>query len=321
MKEKFDKTELLGATRQILSQIAIWTEYLYDAGASGRLVGNLPGIGDDSEREWTASGCAGPIIEKSIVLRNVGRVIDCFNSNVWNGDVDNLNSTYSALTPFHRLLKKSAALTSAVDYALDSDAVSSTYLILEIFYVRVKLEVNRDELELKELATIAGLAVKTVRMAAIGQDKNPELVTIKDGSRTYVKAEEAIRWLATKNVGFKPIEWFKEKLLPSYRPSNLSELGLYLRTLREKTNQSVSELGSHLGWEERIINEYSAIENGAETSDLSLFTIEKVMRLSQLLCPPESRELVRVIDRVIHPRLLEMKIAELLTNATGLKGE
>lgn len=317
MKERFKKAELLGATRRILFEIGVWTEKLYDANASSRLVGDLAGTGPKSDADWKVTGSAGPIIEQSIVIEHLGRVIDCLNANAWHGDSTALNTTYRELTPIHGLLESSSVVMSAIDDAIDPDAASSVYQVLETFYVRVKLEQDHDDLELRELATIAGLAEKTVRMAAIGQDKSPDLVTFKDGSRTYVTAEEASRWLTTKNANYRPINWPADQPLRPVDPRGMDELGPYLRTLRDKANLSLTELGSRLGWDEKASDAYSAIENGTPTSDLSSLSLEVVMRLAQALCPSESGELVRIIDGVIHPRLLELRIAELMPNSTG----
>ena len=317
MTEKFKKAELLGATRRILTEIADWTESLFDSGAGERLIGTSTRTGSKSDKDWNVTGSAGSVIERSIVVGHIGRVIDCLNTNVWHGDPSSLNATYAELTPFHGVLESNSALMSAVDDAIDQATASSVLQVLDIFFARVKLESHHEVLELPELAVIAGLAEKTVRMAAIGQDRNPDLVTFKDGSRTFVKPEEASRWLATKNVDYRPINWSEEQFLPPVDPKDMDELGPYLRILREKLNESPADLGLRLGWSETTIEAYIAVEEGRAHNNLVLFTFELLVQLAQALCPAESSDLLRILDRVIHPRLLEMKIAQQMPSSTG----
>ena len=154
-------------------------------------------------------------------------------------------------------------------------------------------------------------------MAAIGQDKNPDLVTFKEGSRTYVTREEARRWLNTKSIDYRPTEYSDEQFLPPLDPKNMDELGPYLRMLREKANQSVADIASRFGWDEKTADAFSAIEEGAFEIDLTLLTFEAIMQLGQAICPSESSELVRVIDRVVHSQILEMKISKQMPSSAG----
>ena len=315
MKEKFEKAELLGATRKILADIATWTENLYDAGVSERLIGVLPEF--ESNKDWNVTGSGGPVIERSIIVGHVGRAFDYLNTNVWHGDPSNLWSTLKELTPLYGLLESPFAIIDPTENAIHAEAAASVFHILEEFFARVNFEFEDEALELKELATIAGLAEKTVRMAAVGQDRNPDLVTFKVGSRTYVSIEESRRWLATKKIDYRPTEYSDEQFLPPVDPKTMDELGPYLRTIREKVNLPIDEVGSRLGWDETTLEAYRAIEEGAGDIDLTSITLEVVMQLGQAICPSESSELVRVIDRVLHPHLLEMKISKLMPSSTG----
>lgn len=317
MIEKFEKSKLIGDTRRILYEIAAWTENLYDANAPSRLIGDLPDNASAADSDWETTGSAGPVIERSVIIGHVGRVIDCLNTNRWHGDPSNLYLTYRELTPLHGLLESSSVLMSPVDYAVDPDAASSVFNILEIFFARVKLELDHEPLELKELAAIAGLAKKTVRMAAIGQDKNPDLVTFKDGSRTYVKSEEAIRWLAKKDADYRPIDWSEDQLLPPVDPKNVDELGPYLRDLREQSSLTVADLGSRLGWGQKTIQAYEALENVDKNFDADEISFDETMQLSQAICPSESADLIRIVDRILHPIILEKKLSEQLPSSAG----
>ncbi len=91
----------------------------------------------------------------------------------------------------------------------------------------------------------------------------------------------------------------------------------YLRILREKLNESPADLGLRLGWTETTIEAFIAIEESRSSINLALFTFELLVQLAQALCPAESSDLVRILDRVIHPQLLEMKIAQQMPSSAG----
>jgi hypothetical protein len=315
MKEKFEKAKLLGATRGILVDIAVWAEDLYDAGVSERLIGTLPDSA--SEKDWNGTGSAGPIIERSIVIGHMGRVIDYLNTNVWHGDPSNLWSTLKELMALYGVLESPSAFIGETDNAIKAEAAAAVFYALEEFFARVNFEFEDEALELKELAVIAGLAEKTVRMAAVGQDKNPDLVTFKIGTRTYVTPAEARRWMATKKIDYRPTEYSEDQFLPPVDPKDIEELGPFLRTLREKTNQTTVAVGSRLGWNENTLKAYEALENGGKDLVPTEFSFDVIMQLAQVICPSESAELIRIIDRVLHPILLERKLSDQLPSSTG----
>lgn len=346
MKDKFSKAELLGATRQILTEIAAWTDMLYGAGAAERLINTKPGRDLDWDdggiasfielscavkpRDWSISGSAGSVIERSLVLKHMGRVFDYLNSNIWHGDSNDFSNAKLELTPFHDLLDgawsghgpaRKVALSYAIDDAVDQQVAASVFQVLKIFFARVHFEIESNqenesgELTLSELASISGLAEKTVRMAAVGQDKNPDLVTFKEGRWTFVRIEEARRWLASKNIDYRPPEFTKRHLLPPVEPENLGELGAYLRTVREYSEIHMDDLGTLLGWDETMIKAYEKLEDGAVDIDLTRFSLEVVMQLTQAICPAENTKLIRIIDRVIHPLLLEVQIEQSFSNS------
>ena len=83
MIEKFEKSKLIGDARRILYEIAVWTENLYDANAPSRLIGDLPEKSSAADRDWETNGSTGPVIERSVIIGHISRVVDCLNANRW----------------------------------------------------------------------------------------------------------------------------------------------------------------------------------------------------------------------------------------------
>ena len=177
MKEKFPKTELLGATRQILTEIAAWTDTLFNTGAAERLIGMKPGKDPEWDdggvisclernfavkpRDWTSPGSAGQIIEQSLVVKQFARVIDYLNTNTWHGESVDFFNTKLELTPFRDLIARNwsgrgidrgAALNYSIDDAIDPQVASTLVKVLKIFSARANFETDQSEMKISELA-------------------------------------------------------------------------------------------------------------------------------------------------------------------------
>jgi hypothetical protein len=333
VKDKHSKPEILGATRQILTEVAAWTENLFGPGAAERITGMPPGRDvevDDCgvtsyvelsqavmKREWKDPDCAGSIIEKSNTLKLVAKVVDFLNTNSWDGDEDDLWLTYIALFPLLMLLEDNwhtrkgeihMALQYAVDSALDSNNAEKLYSVLKTFAIRAVLHKEKSELTISELAFISGLAEKTVRMAAVGRNKNPDLVTYKDGSTIYIPIEEARRWMASKSIECPPPNFIKDSALPLVEPETLPELGNFLWRARKAKNISTDTLASELNWTKKKLKAYSEIEDGEVSESLLQFTPSELLALAKKLVPDYPEDLLRMMDKVIHPIQLTIAI-------------
>jgi len=334
MKEKFPKTELLGATRQILTEIAAWTDTLFSAGAAEHLIGMNPGRDPEWEdpgvsswierteavrtRDWNEAGCAGQIIEHSRVLNLVSKVIDYLNTNTWQGDAEDLWKSFIELFPLHCLLEGNwqtrqgdlviTMCYGSGDSAIDREAAEKLFRAIKVFSARANFEYCREEITISELASISGLAEKTVRMAAIGQDKNPDLTIFKSGRMTLVTIEEAHRWMASKNIGYRPTVYTSKTSLPPVEPTSVSELGVYLRRIRESSEIDYESLTTLTQWQESMMQTYRKLESGVVDEDLNQFSTKDLVLLAQTILPERSKELVRIIDKVIHPIQLDFQI-------------
>jgi hypothetical protein len=147
-------------------------------------------------------------------------------------------------------------------------------------------------------------------MAAIGQNKNPDLVTFKDGHFTFVTIEEAHRWMASKNIDYRSPDYTESNSLPPVDPTNLGELGTYLWRTRKARNLEIDALATQLRWNKSMVRDYRELEEGGVEINLDRFSVKAVMQIAQTICPPESRKLVHVIDRIIHPLQLEKHIEQ-----------
>ena len=308
MKNQFSKSKILGATRKILHDLARWTVSVFDEKSTFRLIGLDPIADPDLSVDWSEAGAAGMVVEQSTPLACVGRAVDYLNTNVWHGDPSNLTKTVLALISLGAVVNSPEAFLNEFEVSeIDQDAIDTVKTVLDIFLAREFLEQGLP-LEVSHLALITGLAEKTIRMAAVGRDHDPDLVTYKDGQRTLIAPEEAIRWMAKKNIDYAPIKYSEAGTLPPVDPQNLTELGQCLREYRETTDLSISELTARIGWTPEMTSSYDALESGSGNIDPTMFDLDTIITLARVLCPAECAEMAKIIDHVIHPLLLEAQL-------------
>lgn len=114
---------------------------------------------------------------------------------------------------------------------------------------------------LPRIALLADLSEKSVRMAATGRDRNPDLQTYKDGTQTLVKAEEAERWLRSR-PSYKSTQIHGEiaSISPIARTNH--QAAQLLRSYREHATISHEQLGNRMEWSPHQLAMYAQLEGG-----------------------------------------------------------
>lgn len=117
------------------------------------------------------------------------------------------------------------------------------------------LEMNLD---FGQIALLAEVDERTVRNAASGKGPN-QLATIKVGSKTLVRPEDALNWLKTR-PSFRPTVFYTTKGDQSF--SNATEFGQFLVTAREELGMDRAQLLHRLGWPEEKGGYLANLEHG-----------------------------------------------------------
>lgn len=124
---------------------------------------------------------------------------------------------------------------------------------------------------LKDLAYLAGIDEKSIRNMATPKAKNP-LKTVKHGSRTFVEMEVAKEWLRQR--GFKETEFRSrnsERDISITGFLSSTDLGAYVREMRERSKMTVSELASRMIRSDAAVK-ISQLEQGIWSFEVSFFT-------------------------------------------------
>lgn len=301
------------ALRRSLLRLAAWTNLIFDGDSGRRLIGQpLPPDGVLFNRNLEThrdAGSAGDVIERSIVFRTAMRAEHFVTTGEWQGTFDELRTALQSIGPFHKLL--GGALIDPYGEAIleyeDEDLLRD---VLNRFEARFAL-LFQQSLSLKELASLSGLSEKTVRMAAMGRDRNPELATYKDGTATRVTVKEAERWLRTKS-SYRTTRILNRVEALDSEPANALQLAALLTTLRTRVGFSIPEVATLIGLPGEASADLETLEQawwGSEQVNVELFDLPVLARLAQVLQVPEPTKFVRAVAALMLPYQIERQFA------------
>lgn len=152
--------------------------------------------------------------------------------------------------------------------------------IADTAYARWALEEDAG-ITIKDLALIADVTEKTIRMAA--NPKLPDSIkTTRSGGRTYIDQEEALRWLR-KRPGFRETRYFdsvEEEGAPEFR--SIQELGQFIITWRNKRGLSLEQIAETLKWPPGILAAFKELEKANDGLDSSLINDDLFFALGKL---------------------------------------
>jgi hypothetical protein len=237
---------------------------------------------------------------------------DFVTTGEWAGDEDLLDAAIHELTPIDHVIRVPEVFVDAIGNQMISGAACDKVReVLEHMAARDALRHGRL-MDLRQMALLAGLSEKTVRMAAMRTGEGPELITVRRDNRTWVEPEEALRWLSTKR-NFRPTRFRDRDMLQAIAPTNLSQLQWVLRSLRERIGLPVNELASRLGWDARTTNEYERLEQGEPTFDPAPLSVSRLIALGQILGMKDPRAFARAAARVLAELIIERELTAVAT--------
>jgi len=313
MTHSVTKDQFLAAARRTLTTVAAWTNLLFDGGAGARLTDiPLPPDGvfaADDSTSYLKVNSAGRRIEDSIVLRNMDVAFDFTKTGQWRGPVAELVGVVDALEPFRVLLELNALSGPFTDPRLRDDDRVTLLNALNVLLARRWLA-NGSPLTLPQIALLADLSEKSVRMAATGRDRNPDLRTYKDGTQTLVKAEEAERWLRAR-ASYKPTQIHGDIDSISLLARTNHQVALLLSSCRERAKLTIEQLAKHMDWDPRQTAMYEQLEGGwwdQGDVDVTLFDQLTVVKLARVFKIDAPMEFAQSICTVLLPYQIQQQL-------------
>jgi hypothetical protein len=292
----FSRDEFLASLRALLVGFVEWSEFIL-----GTDLVHRPDQSQSRGGDFSRPNSAGQTIEKSLLVERMKQVYDFVTTGSWDEEsLDEFAHEFGVLAQLCRIDLESPGgvdLAPSIDSPRLPTPQQMCQRVLDHAQARVSL-LRNEPLELTELAMLAGLAEKTVRMAANPKAKDC-IVIFKDGHRTYVAPDEALRWLSPR-PGFKATR-IRDGLQSVRTYTSLDSLAWHLRKLREAAGLSLPQLSKLLKWSKAQRNAYRQLEDASVDLDPRPLTVPHLINLGQRLGIADSRQFARNAATLLAP--------------------
>ncbi len=302
----FTRDEFTASLRVLLVGFSEWVEQILVIDVIPRTVHSMAA---NPRPDLSKPLSAGRLIEESAFLSRMRQVYDFVTTGIWDtGSLEEFGHELEAYQQLCRLELEShggASLAPSIDPQRLPSPQQMCGLVLEHAVARGSL-LRGESLTLSEVAMLAGLAEKTIRMAA--NPKNPDrLVTYKDGHNTYVTADEALRWLSDR-PGFRPTRMADDaRTVRAY--GSVDSLARHCKQLRADAGLTLPELFKQLAWKKPLQTTYRQLEEAAADLDPRPLGIPQLSKLGQALGVSDVRQFTKQAALVLAPLAIERECA------------
>lgn len=284
--ENIERTTVATAVERVLEGVAQWASELFDSEAGERLLNPL---GSD--------GAPGTLRDPDLhkIVPIVRALYHFAWEGLWYSDEAALLDVLHETGPLNELLDAHLILADGTEIIADEDRASLQTMITAAVARYALLQ--GDDLSIDQLAALARVADKTVRMAANPKLENALKTEAGPANRTYVKAEAALEWLRRRKN-------FRETRLdanvdgqPAIRsPEDLAHV---CSLFRKNADLSVSQLRKQLGWSAREALAYQNMESGQLDEKSNAFSPMSLVVLANALAVPDARRFAQDAIQVI----------------------
>ena len=302
----FTREEFTTSLRVLLVGFCEWAEQVLTPGAIPRTVDSAqPPLTVDLSKP----GSAGATIEGSLLMSRMQEVYDFATTGNW--DTVSLDEFGHELTTFEALCEipleshVAVSLAPSIDFHRLPEPKDMCRIVLDHALARWTL-LRGDDLTVGEIAILAGLAEKTIRMAANPKVKDP-LITFKDGHNTYVKADEALRWLSAR-PGFR-VTVMSDDVQHARPYTSLRTLAWQCRGLREMRKISQNQLLDRLKWSRAARCAYRQLEAESEKLDPRPLTVPLLIELGVALGISDPQQFARHAAILLAPIAIDRECA------------
>lgn len=174
-------------------------------------------------------------------------------------------------------------------WLVSDDSAKVLREVLEAAQTRLAIDLGNN-ITIPMLAALAGVAEKTLRMAA-NPNNDRALKTFKEGASTFIKSEDALEWLGRRS-DYKPTRYFAAAgSMP--RLVNFPSLGAHLADVRTARGWSIEDVGDALAWTDALVADLGAVESARAPAGLEHFSPRALATLAAHLGIHESTEFAR----------------------------
>lgn len=286
MSKLISRETVENAATSLLLGFASLANELFDAKARERLLDPGQDSGAPDELRYP---------DQTRLVPLVGDLADFAWEGSWRLDDVSLLDAFRVTVPLNVLLDAKLVLPDGIPIFPDEDR-DTLKLVMSAALARYAL-LTGDDLSFDQLAAIARVAEKTVRMAANPKIRNALRTESAPGNRTYINPDHALEWLRRRKD-------FKETRLNSSVDDQSAirsprDLALMCSLFREKAGLSVPQLRKKLGWSASEAMAYQNMEQGLLDEASDAFSSSALVKLSNALGVPDQRKFANDAGHVI----------------------
>lgn len=283
----------ISAGTDLVLGVAQVVYYLTDANpAAAAIVGLEPDAYSDLAFDSSREAELRKIVDSSRFPQLAGRLAVYASEGLWLEGTGEVDDALSDLMVGVTLLQGKTGPCLIGPDGTTQVADASVEVLQQLFTaVSARLALDTSGLlTVPMLAALAGVAEKTIRMAANPQNERP-LKTTKHGASTFIEADVALEWLSRRG-DFKPSRYyFSDSRRPSF--AGITGLAMHLRGVRDERGESIEAVGKALKWDSSTQEALALLEEGRAPTDLSALQPNHLVQLARHFEIPEPIEFAR----------------------------
>lgn len=274
------------AAISLLEGMATLASELFDADAGKRLLNPSQESGAEGKLRYPESTQLVPLIAD---------FVDFAWEGAWHSNEASLLDAFHMAIPLNDLLDANLTLPDGIPVfpAEDRDTMKS---VMAAAHGRFGI-LQGDDLSFEQLAALARVAEKTVRMAANQKIKGALKTEPGPANRTYINADDALEWLRRRK-DFKETQ-FDVAIDGQSAMRSPRELADMCLKFRKKADLSVPQLRKKLGWSASEAMAYQNMEQGLLDEASDAFSSLALVKLARVLSVPDQRKFAHDAGHVI----------------------
>ena len=199
MTTSVTRDEAILAAENFLVGMAVFAQHIFNFAQAAQLVGFSPEdfeaisrFGDRRSIKYRLDP------DQYELVRTYSRLADYAWEGIWFGNEVSLEEALTEACTIERILESGTPLDPYGEPCIDSGSLATLGKILKAAFARNELDRSDGALSLEQMAMLANVTDKTIRMAANPKLEN-HLKTENDGRRTFVYCEDARAWLQRRS--------------------------------------------------------------------------------------------------------------------------
>lgn len=298
MAIKVSRDEAALAAEDFLVGMAVFAQHIFNFAQAAQLVGFAPEEFEKISRFGDRRSIPYRLDpDRYELVRLYGSLADYAWEGIWFGNEVSLEEAMTEAETIGQILTSGSPHDPYGEPCIDEKSLATLGTVLNAANARRELDLPDGQLGLGQVAVLANVSDKTIRMAANPKLEN-HLKTENDGKGTIVHSDDARAWLE-RRPGFKATR-LNAGLSGQPQIVDASILATTCNRYREQAGLSLKDLRAKLKWSAEEALAYQNMERGAFSADAPVFDSIRLLSLARTLAFPDPEQFTRDAIRVVY---------------------